>query len=75
MAKSGKENTSSGKRILRAACRTIGVMAGALVLVVLVYLAYVILSYKRLPDNLELTVTITKEADNQKETPVQIGQE
>ena len=76
MAKAGKETKkeTTGKRILKAALKAVGILAGALVLVVVVYLAYVILSYKRLPDNLELAVTITKEGEQNKE-PVRIGQE
>lgn len=76
MAKMEKENKkeTTGKRILKAVLKTVGVLAGALVLVVAVYAAYLILSYKRLPDNLKLTVTITKEGEQIQE-PVQVGQE
>lgn len=62
------------KRVLRVAGRTVGALVGALALVVAVYLAYVVLSYKRLPDNLELTVTNARDGESA-QSPVQIGQE
>ena len=73
-AEKEKKKNSTGKRILIAVLKTAGVLAGALVLVVAVYAAYLILSYKRLPDNLELTVTIAREGERIEE-PVRIGQE
>ncbi|MDE6673850.1 MAG: hypothetical protein K2K19_03425, partial [Acetatifactor sp.] len=51
------------KRVLRVAGRTVGVLVGVLALVVAVYFAYVGLSYKRLPDNLELTVTTARDGE------------
>lgn len=62
------------KRILRMAGRTVGVLVGALALVVAVYLAYVVLSYKRLPDNLELTITNARDGESA-QSPVRVGQE
>lgn len=62
------------KRILRMAGRTVGVLVGALALVVAVYLAYVVLSYKRLPDNLELTITSARDGESA-QSPVRVGQE
>lgn len=62
------------KRVLRVAGRTVGAFVGALALVVAVYLAYVVLSYKRLPDNLELTVTNARDGESA-QSPVRVGQE
>lgn len=70
----GKDKGFHRKRVMRTAGRTVAVFFGALVLVVAVYAAYLILSYKRLPDNLELGVTITKEGE-QTQQPVKAGQE
>lgn len=62
------------KRVLRVAGRTAGVLVGVLALVVAVYFAYVVLSYKRLPDNLELAVTTVKDGETM-QSPVQVGLE
>lgn len=62
------------KRVLRVAGRTVGVLVGALALVVAVYFAYVVLSYKRLPDNLELTVTNARDGEPA-QSPAWVGQE
>lgn len=62
------------KRVLRVAGRTAGVLVGVLALVVAVYFAYVVLSYKRLPDNLELAVTTVKDGETM-QSPVRVGQE
>ena len=70
----GKEKGFSGKRFFKMAGRTAGVLFGILVLAVAVYAAYLILSYKRLPDNLELAVTVTEEGE-QAQQPVQTRQE
>ena len=70
----GKDKGVSGKRFFKMAGRTAGVLFGILVLAVAVYAAYLILSYKRLPDNLELAVTVTEEGE-QAQQPVQTGQE
>lgn len=74
MAGNDKGKKPKGKQIVKTVCRAAGVLVGVLVLVVTAYMAYVILSYKRLPDNLELTVTITKEGEPA-QAPVQVGQE
>lgn len=70
----GKDKGVSGKRFLKMAGRTAGVLFGTLVLVAAVYAAYLILSYKRLPDNLELSLTVAEEGE-QMQQPVQTGQE
>lgn len=70
----GRDGVSDGRRVLKTVGRAAGWLAGALILVVAAYAAYLILSYKRLPDNLELTVTIPKEGE-QTQQSVQIGQE
>lgn len=62
------------RRVLRMAGRTVGALVGVLALVVAVYFAYVVLSYKRLPDNLELTVTNTRDGESA-QSSVQVGQE
>ena len=62
------------KRVLRVAGKTVGVLVGVLALVVAVYFAYVVLSYKRLPDNLELTVTTARDGELA-QSPVRVGQE
>lgn len=62
------------KRVLRVAGRTVGALVGVLALVVAVYFAYVVLSYKRLPDNLELTVTTSRGGEST-QSPAQVGQE
>lgn len=62
------------KRVLRVAGRTVGALAGVLALVVAVYFAYVVLSYKRLPDNLELTIMNARDGESA-QSPVQVGQE
>ena len=70
----GKDKGVSGKRFFKMAGRTASVLLGILVLVMAVYAAYLILSYKRLPDNLELAVTVTEEGE-QAQQPVQTRQE
>lgn len=67
----GKRKNTKGKIVLKAA----GALLGVLMLAVAVYAAYLILSYKRLPDNLKLYVTISKDAQNRKESPVLTGEE
>lgn len=62
------------KRVLRVAGRTVGALVGVLALVVAVYFAYVVLSYKRLPDNLELTVTNARDGESA-QSPAWGGQE
>lgn len=62
------------RRVLRMAGRTVGALVGVLALVVAVYFAYVVLSYKRLPDNLELTITNTRDGESA-QSSVQVGQE
>lgn len=49
-----------GMAVLKAA----GILLLVLLAIVLIYLAYVIFSYKRLPDNMELSVT--QDADRAK---------
>lgn len=67
MEKSKKEKKSGLKKFLKVCGGLVGVLLG----IVLVYLCYVIFTYKRLPDNMELSV----ESGANPATTVAVGQE
>lgn len=74
MAGNDKAKGPKKKQIMKTVARTAGVLVGALVLAVAAYAAYLVLSYRRLPDKLELPVTIAGDGMPQ-ESPLRPGQE